>query len=274
MSTPSPAVAVRLETARALVRSTWHWYNEHRKNLLGIGLITFGPVFFLQLLWQIFLYKLALSGLDLNASLRTGQQRESHMFFDFVLVKHPALSTILLIAILLAVVVWETWGEVAFYSYIITRDKTLRPWQAFQKSRQHLWRFLGVGLILTLVLLGGLFLLVFPGIYWGVLFGLVPLLVISENRKLDAFRRSRELIRGYWWPVFGRGLLLWLSMLGVAILAALGFGLTVGVLTAIYRPIGLVVQPMSNFLGSLIFTPIIAIFSYSLYQNLKKVKGF
>jgi hypothetical protein len=86
---------------------------------------------------------------------------------------------------------------------------------------------IGAGLLSALGIAGGFFLLVVPGLYlltiWAVI---APVIVIERRPVFDAFGRSRQLVRGNGWPVFGTVLVAFLivaltSLVFVAIAASL-----------------------------------------------------
>ncbi|MGH2748328.1 MAG: hypothetical protein ACRDKB_10440 [Actinomycetota bacterium] len=74
----------------------------------------------------------------------------------------------------------------------------------------------------------GLVLLIVPGLFLLTIWVLiVPTIVLENRRAMEAFGRSRELVRGNGWNVFGIILLTWLVLFGVGlvielILAAFG----------------------------------------------------
>jgi hypothetical protein len=69
--------------------------------------------------------------------------------------------------------------------------------------------YLFISIITGLLIAVGLIFLIIPAIIIGVMLSLVaPVFVLENNHKLEALRRSRELVRGYFWPVFGRLLLI------------------------------------------------------------------
>ena len=67
------------------------------------------------------------------------------------------------------------------------------------------------GLLAGIAITIGLVLLVVPGLimitFWAVL---IPVVVIERSTVLGAFGRSRQLVRGQGWPVFGTLVLLWI----------------------------------------------------------------
>ena len=79
-----------------------------------------------------------------------------------------------------------------------------------------LW--IGIGFVLLIV--PGLVLLTF----WSVA---APVVVIERPGVFGAFGRSRELVRGYGWPVFGTVVLVFLLVIAASIAAAL-IGLVLG----------------------------------------------
>ena len=62
----------------------------------------------------------------------------------------------------------------------------------------------GAGLLAALGIIGGLILLIVPGLIlltWWVL--ITPVIVLENRGAIEAFGRSRELVRGHGWNVFG-----------------------------------------------------------------------
>lgn len=73
------------------------------------------------------------------------------------------------------------------------------------RLRECLGEITTVWLVTSFAVLGGLTLFVIPGICLAVMWSVcVPVIVIERAGPLAALGRSRELIRGYGWGVFGR----------------------------------------------------------------------
>lgn len=90
------------------------------------------------------------------------------------------------------------------------------------------WRFVFASVLYGLIVLGGLILLVVPGIVWGVKYQFVPYIVMERDMRIwDAFRESDRITEGYKWKLLGFGI-----VLGLLILAGFLF-LLVGALVAI-----------------------------------------
>jgi hypothetical protein len=79
---------------------------------------------------------------------------------------------------------------------------------ALDRLRGRIWRLVGLGLLITLILIPAYLLLIIPGIYLTVLFLLAtPAFVLERIGVRAAIRRSADLVRGAWWRTLGIGLL-------------------------------------------------------------------
>lgn len=88
------------------------------------------------------------------------------------------------------------------------------------------WRYLLGTTVYGLIVLGGMILLIVPGIVWGLKYQFAPYLIVDKDlRPVAALERSGHLTRGVKWTL----LLLVLVVIGINILGllALGVGLLV-----------------------------------------------
>lgn len=116
---------------------------------------------------------------------------------------------------------------------------------------------LGIGLGLVALLVPGLFLLTI----WAVI---APVIVIERLGVTAAFRRSRELVRGYAWPVFGAIITAYLLIIA----GALVFG---GIAESIAG--GPFLRIVFGALAATITAPIEALVAAVLYYRLVAIKG-
>jgi hypothetical protein len=90
------------------------------------------------------------------------------------------------------------------------------------------WDFLLGSILYALIVLGGLILLIIPGIYWAIKYHFYGYLIIDQGMgPMDAIRKSGELTDGVKWNL----LLFWLVLVGIYILGFLAC--CVGILFAI-----------------------------------------
>jgi purine-cytosine permease-like protein len=94
--------------------------------------------------------------------------------------------------------------------------------ETFSRVQPRLWSIIGAGILLGIAIGIGLLLLVVPGLILITIWIAVIPAIVLENRGIgEAFGRSRELVRGHGWNVFGVIVLTILILLGVSILLSI-----------------------------------------------------
>jgi hypothetical protein len=102
-----------------------------------------------------------------------------------------------LVGVLCAGVALRIFSEAAFGRAVPARE-------ALRFGRQRFGALLWLGILSGLITAAGIFALILPGIYLIVAFAVAaPVLVIEGHRGIVALQRSRELIKGRWWPTLG-----------------------------------------------------------------------
>jgi hypothetical protein len=87
------------------------------------------------------------------------------------------------------------------------RGERPTPWWSIARGMERWAAVIAVILLSAVLVLVGLVFLIIPGIYLGVALYFSAQAVVAENRSpVDALARSRELVRGQWWRVFGIGI--------------------------------------------------------------------
>ena len=94
--------------------------------------------------------------------------------------------------------------------------------ETFRHAQEHIGPLAVAGILAGLAIGVGLLLFIVPGLYlltiWSVL---IPVIVLERRGVMEAFGRSRELVRGNGWNVFGVIALSILILIGAAIVLAL-----------------------------------------------------
>jgi hypothetical protein len=133
----------------------------------------------------------------------------------------------------------------------------------FERVRPQLGAIIVGGLLAAIGILIGLVLLIVPGLVlltWWVL--VIPVIVLEEARAGEAFSRSRELVRGHGWSVFGVIVLTLLIVIGVSI-----------VLSLLLLPVSDWLQNfVSNVVSGTLVAPFIAVTWTLLYYRLRAAK--
>lgn len=125
------------------------------------------------------------------------------------------------------------------------------------------WSYVWVAILQVLAFMGASVMLIIPGIWLGVsLTFMCYVFVIERRRGLDALRGSKDYVKGYWWAVLGRTLLLALIYGAVSIIVRI--------------PVTLVAGPAADGIVSallvLFFVPFSVAYNYTIFQNLRELK--
>jgi hypothetical protein len=135
--------------------------------------------------------------------------------------------------------------------------------ETFAAARPHLAAVLVAGILAALGIVVGLVLLIIPGLIlmtlWAVI---IPAIVVEGRSAGESFGRSRELVRGHGWGVFGVIVLTILLLIGVSI-----------VLSLILTPLADWLQGfVSQIVSGTLTAPFIAVVLTVLYFRLRAAK--
>lgn len=135
--------------------------------------------------------------------------------------------------------------------------------ETFDRVRPQLGSIVVAGLLAGLGIALGLVLFIVPGLVlltWWVL--IIPVIVLERSAAGAAFSRSRELVRGYGWSVFG--------VIVLTILLVIAFSI---VLSLVLTPAADWLQSfLSDLVSGTLVTPFIALTWTILYHRLKAAK--
>lgn len=133
------------------------------------------------------------------------------------------------------------------------RDFTVR--ELLSSGSKHIGDLIINGFLWGVAIAIGLLLLIVPGLFLATIWAVCQPAIVSENESaLGAFGRSRELVRGQGWQVFGTILVAILIQLAVAIIAvAIGAGIGVGALIAATILASTLTAPISALVATVLF---------------------
>jgi uncharacterized membrane protein len=127
-------------------------------------------------------------------------------------------------------------------------------------------------LITVLVLLGifaGAILLIVPGIMLAFMWCVVaPACIVERTGVFGAFGRSRELTRGYRWPIFGLYVAFFVLMIVVSRVFAGLTGISIGSVPTSAQ----IISAGSSFVSTIITSIIGSTFVASIYYELRQLK--
>ena len=135
--------------------------------------------------------------------------------------------------------------------------------ETYERVRPQLPAIIVGGLLAGLGIALGLVLLIVPGLilltWWIVL---IPVIVLEERSAGEAFGRSRELVRGHAWSVFG--------VIVLTILLVIAFNIVLGILLL---PVSDWLQSfLSNIIIGTVVTPFVVVTWTTLYYRLRAAK--
>ena len=168
------------------------------------------------------------------------------------LVKNPVWAVLFLV-LMVAFVVIGIWTQTTIYESIkiVVKGGPLNIRKTLKVGWQKTGKFFLVGLLNMLIVFLGLVLLIVPGIIFAVWFSFSRFILIKEGLGIKAsLARSKELVRGRFWPILGRYLIFFV----VIILAQIALSLV----------------PYIGTIASTLLAPLFILPFYLLYQELSR----
>jgi hypothetical protein len=122
-----------------------------------------------------------------------------------------------------------------------------------------LWAVIGASILASIGIWIGFWFVIVPGLYlmtiWAVI---VPAIIIERSEALASFGRSRELVRGHGWHVFGTLVLVYIIQIVVEVLLSLIF-------SALPHVLG---DGLSSIISGTLISPFLAIIVTLVYYRL------
>ena len=127
--------------------------------------------------------------------------------------------------------------------------------ELFSSASKHLGALIVNGVLWGLAIAIGLLALIVPGLYLATIWAVCqPAIVAEGHGALGAFGRSRELVSGQGWPVFGTILVAILIQIAVGVVAAaIGAGIGIGALIAAAIIASTLTAPISALVATVLF---------------------
>ena len=186
-----------------------------------------------------------------------------------------SLSLILIVFALAALVMFlvQLWGQAALMFAIINNKEEIGFVESFRRGWRKIISLWWISILTAFVTLGGFLLAIIPGIVFAMWFSLSAWVLIAEDSKgMDALLKSREYVRGRWWAVLGRiiiiGLVPFLLSLIFSLIPTLLFSFIFKSALALWV-ISLITYPIIL----IIYTPLASIYMFMMYQNLRSLRG-
>ena len=154
---------------------------------------------------------------------------------------------------------------------------------SYKKGVAIFWSFILIGIMTSLSCLGALALLIIPGIILsGYLFFSIYELIDKQKKGFQALLGSWALVRGYWWELVGKTIMIGLRILLIGLLYSLAILIPVLILVVpgmVFHIMALLI--IGTIIGAIAFmflifaflVPLGMIATFELYYNFCDVKG-
>lgn len=161
-------------------------------------------------------------------------------------------------------VVYSIRAKVA--SILLLKNDFTSAKENFKEAKPYFVRFLGVSLLLVVLVIAWGFVFIIPALIFAIYYGFAQyILVVEEKRPFSSVERSYDLVKGYFWPVFGRFMLA--MAIGIAIYLLISWPLRyLGETSAWFLPYDVFMN-----LIWVILSPYFIIYPYQIYKSLKKI---
>lgn len=260
---PAAVSSAKLISVGELFKQTWELFKRGFLKLLAIQGIGYGINIGLVILLGIILLVSILIGIIDTSVLQKISPPElgPYMIQSSAIAVWDIAKTLSLYALPLI------FGLVIFLSFIIASyfisassfvlvngiTKNLGIKESMRQARKKLTSFIWVNILEGLIIGIGFMLLFIPGIIFMTWFMFSPYVFICDGIKgKAALSKSKELVKGYWWPIFGRILIMTLIMLSIPAINYL--------------------IPIIGFLAGIAFSLFSLVYYYVLYRDLQRVK--
>lgn len=155
------------------------------------------------------------------------------------------------------------WTATAMLYAIKDRNLKIGFKESFKRGLHKIWPSLGTNALVGLAVLGGLILLIAPGFIFAIWFAFASYLVVAENLSgKKALSRSKQLVKGSFWAVVGRSLVLGIIMIVISLILNSLFSFMFG------KDIGSAISSIA----SIFIAPFTTIYMVLIYEELKKIK--
>lgn len=229
---------------KTLFEKSFNLFKKGISKFVSLLLIPFlGYILVVASIFSFFIFKKGNAGLSI-------------IFFilSFILV---------LFAIVLAFI-----AKTGIYLYIKDFQKNPAILDLLKVAQKKVWGFILVGFLIGVLVMLWTFLFIIPGIIFAVYYSLAYWAYIYEDKKgFSALKRSKELVKNYWWPVFSRYFMIYglfyLLFFGSMMIVSMIFGNSP--ITNLWN---FIIQIIS-----ILISPLFIIYSCFIYWDLKKIKG-
>lgn len=190
-----------------------------------------------------------------------------NIVLDNLLLENLTLK-ILSFSAIAATILWALYygvrAHIGVLLLIIKPEKKVK--KAFIESNKFFYDYVIINIFSSILLTLLFIAFIIPGVIFSIYWVFATILVVVEGIKNTetALKRSKSLVKGYWWPVLGRMLFIGVIYMLVVSVIALPGEILNGTWAFIYSSV-------MNIIATLL-TPLLLIYTYYLYLDLRQKK--
>lgn len=226
---------MKLTSPKQLLIQSWATFKLTWKVLVRIGALVAAPAFLL-----------------------------AAMVMGIALAEYTTVAVILGVVLVLVAIYFFSWAyAAALYVLSLPEGQMVKAREAYKQTAGRVWPMVGVSILSSLIVVGGLILLIIPGIIFSVWYGMSRYIVVTENLSpVESLKRSRVYVDGFFWPVIIRML----------IVLALSFGVSfVSEILSVLISFGsTIVADVFSMVVSAVWSLFSIVYGYKLYTALRQ----
>lgn len=240
-----------LSSATDILKDAWRVYWSRFKIFLGIAFI---PMFIVLIIIGIIFADV--------------------MGFGFM---NSPMAVIVIISVFFMLIIMQYWSQASLIYAIKNSEKNIGVVKAYRHGWHKIGSMFWVGLLSGIIIFGGYLLLFIPGIIFGIWFTFAAMIVVAEDLGgMNAILKSKFYVTGYWWEVLWRLIFIALVFGGISIIFVLPAWI-LDFMADVAKNLSLQMAGfIFNLLGSLVgllLSPLVVIYTFLVYNNLKIIKG-
>lgn len=181
----------------AIITDTFKFIRQNWKEYFGTVARIAGPAFIIFII-AMAMYMRSIGGMMNDSLPENISANISEFGFELV------LYIILAMFAGLAFFVLMQMASLYFIKSYINNNGAVDRSEIITNVKQNFWKFLGFGFLMIIMVMFGVMLCFFPGIYLGVVLGLGTSILVFEGKSIgDTISYCFTLIKDHWWETFG-----------------------------------------------------------------------
>ena len=97
---------------------------------------------------------------------------------------------------------------------VVNKEIDTKVSEVKENVLKNIWKFLGLGFLITLATLFGMVFCYLPGVYLLTVLSLATSIMVFEEKSIgDTFSHSFTLVKGEWWNTFGVLIVVWMLLM-------------------------------------------------------------